>query len=715
MRSFGKLLMITMISVGSVSAAGQGPDALDEALALVGMRRADLGWRPPGWWLGYPGDIPYKLRHFDDLLAQPLATISYTRTLAVAVRMYLEPEKVNGEADRFGAGALFHLVYSVGVAPKFGGIRGYSANTIAEEAPLAEAILTVHQTAGRPTKFITFGEESPYPQFEKDLAARLEVVPAEVQPVLGRLVLNVADAQRWAELAFRNVPGDRRIDVARKVNIGEEQVDALDYEPAFDDVARTWDEASLWYAGLKCVQALDATRLSLRQIQEEIPPFAFDWETPYGWIRIRGAGADEVDATNAWLIVDLGGDDRYTGPAGASAVDRPIGLLLDMGGDDTYRGDGPAHGAGVCGVGVLLDASGNDVYRADRMSQGFGQFGLGACIDLEGVDKYEAQYSGQGCAYFGVGLMIDGAGSDNYRLYCDGQGFGGVAGVGVLADYSGDDSYEAVRDSEVTRRPSYHSPDEHISVSNVQGCAMGRRGDGGDGHSWAGGLGALLDISGDDEYMAGNWSMGTGYWFGTGLLYDGAGNDSYRGVVWTQATGAHFCIGVLVDEGGNDRHVAEATSNNSIAFGHDFAAALLVNLGGNDTYTVESSGLGYSINRSVAMLIDIDGSDTYSIKPESRPGMALFDQKLRDRTGPTTYFADSTSVGLFLDIGGDDTYECDPDTKNNSTWCDPPDSDNARVRNFGIGVDREAGEVSLVPLPQRVPSGAVSGPSSNQH
>ncbi|MFH0980317.1 MAG: hypothetical protein V2A79_02100 [Planctomycetota bacterium] len=696
-------MLVFLIPAVAYTSAAYAQDALDEALGLVGLRRADLGWRPPGWWLGYPGDVPYKLRHFDDLLDQPLATISYTRSFAGAVRTYLAPEKVNAEPDRFGAGALFHLVYSVGVGPKYGAIRNYAPNTTAPDTPLDEAIPAVQRAAGRPTTFITFGMESPYPQLQKELAAKVAEVPPAVQPVLGRLVLNVLEAQRWAELAFRNVPGDKRIAVARKMNLGEEQVDALDYEPAVDDVARTWDEASLWYAGLKCVQALDTARLSLRAVAPETPPFAFDWETPYGWIRFRGSGPDVVDATDAWLIVDLGGDDCYTGPVGASAADRPIGLLLDLGGNDTYSGSGPAQGAGICGVGVLLDAAGHDRYEADRLAQGVGQFGLGACIDLEGDDQYFTRYSGQGCAYFGVGLLIDGGGTDTYKLYCDGQGFGGVSGVGILVDYSGNDAYEAVRDSNVTGRPSYHSPDLHVSVSNAQGCAMGRRGDGADGHSWAGGLGVLIDLAGDDSYLSGNWSMGTGYWFGTGLLYDGAGDDTYRGVVWSQATGAHFCIGVLVDEGGNDHHLVEENAVNSLAFGHDFAVALLVDLGGDDVYSVENSGLGQSINRSVAALIDVGGNDTYTTKAENRPGMAIFDEKLRDRSGPTTYFADATSVGLFLDVGGDDVYHCAPDAGNNTTWLDPPASDNVQVRNFSVGVDRESGDVNLLPQPEKRP------------
>ena len=699
------VLLLVVVSVAASIVVAQGPDALDEALAVVGMRRTDLGWRPPGWWLGYPANIPYKLRHFDDCLDQPLATISYTRTLAAAVRTCLAPETLNGPPDRFGAGALFHLVYSVGVAPKFGGIRGYSANLTASDTPLDEALVTVRRVAGRPTTFITFGMESPYPRLREELAEQVAVVPAPLRPILGRLVLNVLDAQRWAELAFRNVPGDQRVAVARKMDLGEGQVDAIDYEPAFDDTARTWDEAGLWYAGLKCVQALDEARLRLREHGPGVPTFAFDWETPYGWIRIRGGGRDVIDATDAWLIVDLGGDDRYWGPAGASSADRPIGLLLDMGGNDDYTAVGPSQGAGICGIGVLLDASGDDAYESGRLAQGAGQFGMGACIDLEGDDRYFTSYSGQGCGYFGIGLLIDAAGSDVYELYCDGQGLGGTAGVGVLADYDGNDSYEAVRESEITGRPSYHSPGRGVSVSNAQGCAIGRRGDGADGHSWAGGLGALIDVSGDDAYLSGNWSMGAGYWFGTGLLYDGAGDDTYRGVAYTQASGAHFCIGVLLDEGGDDQYAAEENSNNSLAFGHDFTAALLVNIGGNDSYTVESSGLGYSLNRSVAMLIDVGGRDTYTTGSAHRPGMAVFDEKFRDRSGLTTYFADATSLGLFLDVGGKDVYKCAADAKINTNWFDPPDSDNAQVRNFSVGVDRETGDLRLLPRPEKAPGG----------
>ena len=698
---------------------GQGADVLDEALALAGLRRADLGWAPKGWWSRFPADIPYKLRAFDSLFDQPLDTITYARSLAEAAREHLAPEAINERLER-GTTPLYHAVHRLGVNPKFGGLRGYTTNLTAEDTALDEAILALHRAAGRATHAFTFSMERPYPKPAEELAERITLIPQQARPVLGKLVMNVIDAHRWADLAFRNVPGEKRIVVARRLNFGEEQVDAFDYCPEVDDLARTWDEASLWYAGEKCVQALDDARLSLAELQE-VEPFAFNWETPWGWIRIRGGGDDLIDGTDALLIVDLGGNDRYTGEVAASNAARPIGLLLDCAGNDLYGATEPAQGAGLCGVGILIDAAGNDVYEASRYAQGVGQFGLGLCADLSGDDLYFVKYSGQGCGYFGIGLLLDGNGRDQYRLFADGQGLGGVSGVGVLADRNGDDTYEAVRDAKITGRPSYHSPGEDISVSNAQGCAMGRRGDGADGHSWAGGLGALLDSQGDDQYVSGSWTMGTGYWFGTGILHDGGGDDQYRGVCYSQGTGAHFCIGALIDEGGNDLHKAEATSNMCMGWGHDFVISLLVNIGGDDVYDVRGNGLSYSINRSTTAVIDVGGDDRYIGKAGNRPGMALFDERFRARGGVSDYFADTTSLGLFLDIGGLDSYETHPpaddavdetDTQsqrfggaNDDTWLDEADSGNVTERNFSIGVDRPAGDVNFRPRPVKLPSG----------
>ncbi len=702
-------ILVAILTVTMCTAGARAGDALDDALALAGLERQDLGWTPKGWWPRFP-DVPYKLRAFDPLFAAPLETVTYTRMLGQTAWDKLDPEKLDAEQGRDSRN-LFQAVQRLGVDPKFGGFRGYTTNLLAELTPLDEAILQVTAQAGRPTRISTFGQDLPYPRPRETLAEMVQVLPEGVSPILGQLVLNLADAQKWAELAFRKVESADRIVVATRYNIGDEMIDAYDYCPQMDDVARTIDEASLWYAGQKCVQALDDARVQLKELGlKDVGDFEFDWETPYGWVRVRGDGNDVVDGDGTWVVVDLGGDDTYSGGVAASTATRPLGLLLDLGGNDMYAADGPAQGAGLCGVGVLIDNAGNDRYEARRYAQGVGQFGLGLLADLGGDDVYMNRFSGQGCGYFGIGLLFDVAGNDEYTLWGDGQGLGGVNGVGVLADRGGDDKYTAVREHSVTGRPSYHSPDLDVCVSNAQGCGMGRRGDGADGHSWAGGLGALLDGAGNDVYTAGNWSMGTGYWFGMGCLHDREGDDEYHGVVYSQGTGAHFCIGVCVDEAGNDQHLAEVNSHSSLAWAHDFTIGILVDVGGDDRYHVDTSGLAYSINRSVALVLDTGGDDTYEADLEQRkekeqgllPGTAINNASFRKRGGVSTYFADTTSVGLFLDVGGDDTYW--EGIENNTHWLDPPESPNWADRNFSVGVDVAEGVVDLTPTPMRLPS-----------
>lgn len=699
----------TLLILLAVASPAPAEDALDEALAQVGLARRDLGWSPKAWWPRFP-DVPYKLRAFDALFAEPLDTITYGRALAQTAREMLDPATLNERSGRYD-GRLFQAVQRLGVDPKFGGFRGYSANLLAPETPLDEALLKLHEIAGHPTRISTFGMELPYPTPRDDLRAAVGVLPEGVSPILGQLVLNIVDAQHWAQLAFRKVDGNDRLVASTRFDVGTEMIDAYDYCPAMDDVARRWDEASLWYAGQKCTEALDLARAKLQALTLDEPPsFTFDWETPWGWVRVRGGDADTIHATNELLIVDLGGDDRYFGAVAASTAQRPIGLLLDIAGDDLYRSAEPAQGAGLCGVGVLLDAAGDDHYEARRYAQGVGQFGLGLCADLGGQDTYFTRFSGQGCGYFGIGLLFDLGGPDNYRIFGDGQGLGGVSGVGVLADRDGDDRYVAERKHSVTGRPSYHSPGLDISVSNVQGCGMGRRGDGSDGHSWAGGLGALLDGAGDDYYSAGNWSMGTGYWFGIGVLHDWAGDDEYHGVIYSQGTGAHFCIGACIEEAGDDKHLAEGNSNESLAWAHDFTVGILLDVAGNDEYSVKTSGLAYAINRSFAFLFDTGGNDQYQTDHETRratedprPGMAVANQRFGARDGVSTYFADTTSLALFLDIGGDDTYWGTLD--DDMIWSDPVDSPNWQNRNFSIGVDRPKGTIDFTPIPVRAPSG----------
>ncbi len=406
---FKLLLIVAVVNFSGCAVRAQSGDALDETLALVGMRRTDLGWTPKAWWPRYPV-VPYKLRAFDALFAEPLDTITYTRSMAQTAWDGLDPEQLDADPQR-GSRSLFRTVQRLGIDPKFGGFRGYTANVLAPEMPLDEAIIELYRAAHRTSRPNTFGMELPYPKIEERLAEAAKVLPEGVGPILGRLVLNIIDARYWAELAFRKVDGNDRVTVATRYNVGEEMIDAYDYCPAIDDVARTWDEASMWYAGQKSVQALDDARMAFKALGlEDVPEFAFDWETPWGWIRIRGGGDDTIDGHDTLLVVDLAGNDQHRGAVAASNAVRSISLLLDLAGNDSYTSDQPAQGAGLCGVGGLIDAAGDDKYTARHYAQGVGQFGFGLCADFAGDDEYFNKYSGQGCGYFGVGLLFDVAG-----------------------------------------------------------------------------------------------------------------------------------------------------------------------------------------------------------------------------------------------------------------------------------------------------------------
>jgi hypothetical protein len=434
-----------------------------------------------------------------------------------------------------------------------------------------------------------------------------------------------------------------------------------------------------------------------------------DFLTPLGRVAIGGTGPDVYASGDYAVLVDLGGDDTYHGCVGASAsLAVPIAVAIDLAGNDRYLCTDPeavTQGAAVLGAGVLLDLAGDDTYSARTGAQGYGLFGLGMLVDFDGNDRYTLDYSGQGAAYFGIGLALDGTGNDTYYLLGDGQGFGGPGGVGVLANVSGNDTYTAEPLASKAGRPDYHSK-MAITVSQAQGVGAGCRADGSHGHAWAGGLGALIDLDGNDQYQAGNFAIGCGYWFGTGLVYDGGGNDTYRSVCYSQAVGCHFAIGAILDEGGDDTYALTETSDAGIASARDYAVGLLLDGAGNDRYEARSRSLAFAEIRSTALLLDLGGDDRYVCPATNHVlGAAAF---IKDYANPTYRTMPScrygTSFALLLDIGGQDTYlskdfatgKTEPMTQatDHASWLKPaPDSSHYGYRSFGVGMDVPDGTV----------------------
>jgi hypothetical protein len=701
----------------SISFAEEIPDSsrtdrLGQALQSVGFNRDDLGFRPKGYWNRFPNpkQIPYMMAFFEDLFAEPLRTYDFTKTMGNTVANYLEP----GYFDTSGS-SLFNIIYMLGVDHKLSGFRNYSANLdpgFDSARPMLDAFSQICMAENGQSNFMTFGNKADWPRDEKELEAKLKSIPLPLQSIVAALMLNIYDAYKWRQLAVRNIDHQKMAAIFKIGNLSETIGDGQVYYPEIDDIAKDLDEQSLYYAAMKATQAAETCYKSLKKYlastKDDLSKISFDHYCPLGRIVICGIADDKTDYRDAAILIDLGGNDIHRGAIGAtSSVDLPIAVAVDMNGNDNYENDDdrlPSQGAGILGVGILIDGGGRDVYKSITMSQGCGFFGLGLLLDVDGDDDYRLQTSGQGCGYFGLGFALDIKGNDTRYLYGDGQGFGGVGGVGVIADYQGDDQYTAEPLPGVVDRGDYHSQGK-INANGAQGAGMGRRGDGSGGHSWAGGLGALIDIKGNDRYYSGNWTLGCGFWFGAGIVYEGEGDDLYKSVYFTQASGAHFCIGIILDEAGNDTHELWETGGAGIAFGWDYALAMLFDLGGNDRYIAKMISLGCAQIRSDALLIDIGGDDYYQLGQKQEGfGAATYRESYDhpNRFSPFDIYA--KSFGLLLDIGGKDSYydwnvETDKKTPSikcadNSVWFSPAKgSEHYGASNFGVGMDAEEGMV----------------------
>jgi hypothetical protein len=707
-----KFLFVSLLTITTAVAQNQQIDRLGAALDSVGFTRADLGFQPKGYWNRFPlpDGIPYTMPFFTDLFAEPLHVIEYTQAMGNTIRQYLEPAFYDTTDV-----SLHRISYMLGVDRMMTGFRNYSVNLdarIDSTQPMMDAFEQIYLAEGKQLNFMTFGNKSDWPDYKEELQEKIENIPDELQIIIAELMLNVYDAYKWRRIAVRNVDTDDALTLFSIKDLAESIGDGQKYYPQIDDIAASLDAHSLYYGCMKAAQAAETASKKLKAYLSEkrkgLDKIDFDFLFPLGRIVISGTGKSEHEQRDCAILVDLGGDDRYTGNAGGTAsYEIPIAVAIDCGGDDKYINEDPnlpSQGSGILGAGILIDNSGKDQYKAVKMTQGCGLFGLGILLDVEGNDDYNLETSGQGCGYFGIGMNLDISGDDTRYLFGDGQGMGGVGGVGICADYDGDDRYTAEPFEEVAHRGDYHS-ENVINVNAAQGAGMGRRGDGSDGHSWAGGLGVLIDIKGKDYYYSGNWTLGCGYWFGTGLVYEGEGDDLYESVYFTQASGAHYCIGAIVDGGGNDTHKLWETAGAGIAFGWDYTIALLLDKGGNDRYEAKIISLGCAQIRSDAFLIDIGGDDYYQLQKDQQGfGAATYREDYDNPNRLSPYSAYAKSFGLLLDIGGTDTYmdwdkdkdETSPNVicGDNKMWYSPSKSDeHYGANNFGVGMDVEEGQV----------------------
>ena len=456
-----------------------------------------------------------------------------------------------------------------------------------------------------------------------------------------------------------------------KVTFGFSRTAPLSFEATLALVHKV-DLDKILQAGESLSQAIERAMSQLRGQKIELPiPII----TKVGGISVEvtGRGNDIHTGYGQNLIIDLGGDDTYSGRIGGGVLDACV--AIDLSGSDRYDLTDVSGGAGLLGIGILRDVGGSDQYKTDSINLGSGIVGVGAFAKEGGSDDYRSTSLAQGFGFFGIGLHIDTFGNDRYDVALMGQGCSRTRAVGWLIDRAGDDTYRA-------GGLSLNSPlfsDVHYSWA--QGCSSGFRLDTGGS---SGGVGMLTDIAGDDAYIGETYCQAASYWFGIGSLYDASGHDTYSAYHYAQSSAMHACAAFLFDLKGDDAYLTRFGA--CFAIGHDYAVAFLLDRAGNDVYASRDGRMATGNANGIGIFVDSDGDDRY-------PGSG----------GRGNASRGTGSVGLFVDLGGQDIYaqgQEDGEAIVGTTW--------------GIAVDRESspGGVKATNPPATFPTpGSLSKPT----
>lgn len=524
-------------------------------------------------------------------------------------------------------------------------------------------------------------------------AADLSALPADLAEALVPVLQAIAAVDEARAIAREEAPASNA-DLVRYGH-GGGLIDFVIEPDLADDAVQRWVKKD---TGARATYE-PARVLAYAIEQADLERFAgldaaLDVDTDLGRIVVAGPGPDEPgDIGPVALYVDLGGDDVYVHPAGASAAAVAAGVHVDLGGNDTYgyvatgeaegallapdeggRYGGDAYygpfslsgtgrqGSGRFGVGLLFDlGGGDDRYVSLRASQGWGQLGVGVLFDDGGSDTYAGEAGVQGAATMGIGLLLDlGEGDDVHTTFSNSQGFAFVQAVGVAYDGGGTDLWHADPGRvSAGGTPVYYSPQlpGDGNSSFVQGAGFGLRGDS-TGTYLSGGIGVLRDLAGDDRYTASVFGQATGYWQGTGYLADGGGADAYDALWYVQAGAAHYALAALLDAGPEADRYGEglAPVNVHLGSGHDFSVGVLVDEAGDDRYVLAGLAAGASNCQGVGLFADLDGADTYA-------AASIFAVGLGNHSAECPMRTDAPSTGLFLDSGGDPdawTWPADP-------------------------------------------------------
>ncbi len=412
--------------------------------------------------------------------------------------------------------------------------------------------------------------------------------------------------------------------------------------------ARQLDGTATSLAWLALVQEIDRAALlhTAREFQSAVQELssglagARDWPDELlvrtsRWGRIViGTPGDDRHEGPAFLVIDPAGDDTYSGAIGAAngLHDMPFAAIIDLAGDDHYDSDELLGvGAALWGIAVVMDEAGNDTVRGAFMGAGASLYGAAWYEDHAGDDTYRHRVYAQGAGIAGFAFHLDHSGNDVYEVGLCGQAYSGVMGWGLLLDAQGNDRYLAGN----WKKDHERNDDRYLSLS--QGFSIGLRPHAG------GGVAALVDLAGNDTYVADIYGQGVSYYYSAGFLLDASGNDRYAMYQYGQGCGIHLSLGLLADGAGDDHYDGYILSQGAA---HDYAVGMFFEQAGNDTYTADHHAQGRALNNAFALLVDRAGEDAYFGR--QRAGSQGIGNSGGDR--------DYGSLALLLDLGGTDIY-----------------------------------------------------------
>lgn len=469
----------------------------------------------------------------------------------------------------------------------------------------------------KPLAIKELGLPEPYASLVTPVLKQISVASQEVRASLGEL----SDAERRS--LIESLPAL----MMEEFNPGFDFVNSkpIPRDDAFG-LLRKIDLKRIFRAGIALNNAVETLVAQLKVLNTSGAKFPMVAKVAGQTVRITGPGRDVHSEKDAVLTIDMGGDDVYTGRAGGGAGYASV--QVDINGDDRYTPSDLSIGAGLLGIGIAWDCAGDDIYSNKSIGLGCGIAGIGILVDQAGDDSYKSHCLAQGFGAFGAGLLIDSSGSDTYDIHLTGQGAARTLGFGVLSDRKGRDIYRA--GGTALNSPLFAD----VNYSFAQGFGMGYREDTG---GVSGGVGFLLDLAGDDAYLAETYAQGASYWFAIGGLWDGGGHDTYSAYHYAQASAMHCTAAYLTDNGGDDAYVTKFGA--SLAIGHDYGVAALIDRSGNDIYTARDSTPGVGNANGIGMFFDFGGDDRYQ-------GPAGVGNAARS----------SGSLGIFLDASGQDKY-----------------------------------------------------------